>query len=81
MKKGRRGPSKMTKGMAMHRTAESMLPEDERIFFDPYAIHFVNHEIIRFAAAHPKEAKAKVEEMEILFPCLGNSIRARVRYL
>lgn len=74
------GPSKMAEGIAMHRVAESMLPENERIFYDPYAIHFVNPEILKYAAEHPKEAEKKLEEMEQMFPGLGNSIRARVRY-
>jgi len=76
----KKGASFMAEGMAMHRTAESMLPEHERICYDPYAIHFVNPEILKFAADHPQEAQSKVEEMEQLFPGLGNSIRARVRY-
>jgi methyltransferase (TIGR00027 family) len=75
-----KGPSKMAEGMALHRTAESMLPEGDRICYDPYAVHFVNPEILKFAEAHPAEAQAKLEEMEALFPGLGNSIRARVRY-
>ena len=70
----------MAEGIAMHRTAESMLPEDERIFSDPYAIHFINPEILKFAAEHPEEAKIKLEAMEKMFPGLGNSIRARVRF-
>jgi methyltransferase (TIGR00027 family) len=73
-------PSRMAEGMAMHRLAETMLPEDVRIFSDPYAAHFVNPEILKFAAEHPRDAELKVQEMENLFPGLGNSIRARVKY-
>lgn len=76
----KKSPSKMAEGIAMHRVAESMLPENERIFYDPYAIHFINPEILKYAAEHPKEAEKKLEEMEQMFPGLGNSIRARVRY-
>ncbi len=76
----REGPSRMAEGMAMQRAAESMLPEGERICYDPYAIRFVNPEILKYAAAHPAEATAKLREMERLFPGLDNSIRARVRY-
>ena len=47
-----KGPSKMAEGMALHRTAESMLPEGDRICYDPYAVHFVNPEILKFAEAH-----------------------------
>lgn len=70
----------MAEGIAMHRAAESMLPEDERICYDPYAFRFINPEILKFAAAHPAEAEAKLEEMEERLPGLSNSIRARVRY-
>lgn len=70
----------MAEGIAMHRFAESMLPENERIFYDPYAIHFVNPEILKYAAEHPKEAKKKLEEMEEMLPGLANSIKARVKY-
>lgn len=70
----------MAEGMAMHRLAETMLPEDVRIFSDPYAVHFINPEILKFAAEHPREAEQKVQEMENQFPGLGNSIRARVSY-
>nr|WP_319537682.1 class I SAM-dependent methyltransferase [uncultured Methanospirillum sp.] len=73
-------PSRMAEGMAMHRLSETMLPEDVRIFSDPYAVHFINPEILKFAAEHPREAEKKVQEMENLFPGLGNSIRARVKY-
>lgn len=75
-----KGPSKMAEGIAMHRAAESMLPIDERIFYDPYAVLFIDPQILKFSVEHPKEAKEKVEAMEKLFPGLGNSIRARVRY-
>lgn len=73
-------PCRMAEGMAMHRYAETMLPEDVRVFSDPYAVHFINPEILKFAAEHPREAEQKVQEMENQFPGLGNSIRARVKY-
>lgn len=76
----RQGPSKMAEGMAMQRFEESSKGEDERICFDPYAIHFINPEIIEFGIKHPEEAKTKVEEMENLLPGLSNSIIVRVRY-
>jgi methyltransferase (TIGR00027 family) len=57
-----------------------MRPEGERICYDPYAYRFIDPAILRFAAEHPKEAAAKYAEMEQLFPGLGNSIRARVRF-
>lgn len=73
-------PSRMAGGMAIHRAHESMKPENERICYDPYAYRFVDPAIIRFEAEHPEEAAAQYTEIERLFPGLGNSIRARVRF-
>ena len=70
----------MAEGIAMHRFSESSKPEDERICYDPYAIHFISPKIIEFGIKHPEEAKARVEHMENLFPGLSSSIIARVRY-
>lgn len=74
------GPSKMAEMIALHRVAESALPEGERICYDPYAVHFVDQETLRFARNNPEKTKATREHYECLFPGLGNSIRARVRY-
>ncbi|MEN6552757.1 MAG: class I SAM-dependent methyltransferase [Methanobacterium sp.] len=76
----RENPSKMAEGIAMQRFGESAKPENERICHDPYAVHFISPEIIKFGMEHPKEAKEKVEQMEKLFPGLSSSIMARVRY-
>ncbi len=62
------GPSKMAEGIALQRFAESKLPEDRRIFYDPYA------------KQNPLQAKALAEEYEKKMPGWSNSIRARVRY-
>lgn len=79
-KVNRENPSKMAEGIAMHRFSESSKPEDERICYDPYAIHFISPKIIEFGIKHPEEAKARIEHMENLFPGLSSSIIARVRY-
>jgi len=76
----RENPSKMAEGIAMQRFGESAKPECERICYDPYAVHFISPEIIKFGMEHPKEAKEKIEQMEKLFPGLSSSIMARVRY-
>lgn len=76
----KKGSSKMAEGIALHRVDESNKSEEERIFYDPYAVHFVNPAILEYAEKYPEQAKAAVEQMERLFPGLGNSIRARVRY-
>ena len=76
----RKGSSKMAELIALHRVAESALPEGERICYDPYAVHFVDPEILEFARKNPEKTKAMREHYERLFPGLGNAIRARVRY-
>lgn len=73
-------PSKMAELIALHRVAESAFPEGERICYDPYAVHFVDQETLRFARKNPEKTKAMREHYERLFPGIGNSIRARVRY-
>lgn len=76
----RKGPSKMAELIALHRVAESALPEGQRICYDPYAVHFVDPEVLEFARKNPEKTKAMREHYERLFPGLGNSIKARVRY-
>ncbi|MDQ1275776.1 MAG: hypothetical protein QG610_1351 [Euryarchaeota archaeon] len=76
----RKGSSKMAELIALHRVAESRKPEGERICYDPYAVYFVDPETLAFAASNPEKAKEMSEYYESLFPGLGNSIRARVRY-
>ncbi|MGF7118758.1 SAM-dependent methyltransferase [Methanobacterium oryzae] len=79
-KVNRENPSQMAEGIAMQRFGESNKPEDERICYDPYAIHFIRPEIIEFGMKHPEEAKAKIEQTERQFLGLSSSIMARVRY-
>ncbi|OPY49444.1 MAG: Leucine carboxyl methyltransferase [Methanosaeta sp. PtaU1.Bin060] len=74
------GPSKMAEAIAIHRLAESAKPEDERICYDPYAVHFISPEILEFRAKNPEKAKALSEHYERLFSGFDNSVRARVRY-
>ncbi len=76
----REKPSKMAEGIAMQRFGESSKPEDERICYDPYAMHFISSEIIEFGMKHPEEAKELIENTERRFPGLSSSIMARVRY-
>jgi methyltransferase (TIGR00027 family) len=70
----------MAELIALHRVAESAKPEGERICYDPYAIYFVDPETIEFARKNPEKTKEMRDHYERLFPGLGNSIRARVRY-
>ncbi|MEN6342706.1 MAG: class I SAM-dependent methyltransferase [Methanospirillum sp.] len=74
------GPREMAEGIALQRYAESNLPADERIFFDPLAVHFIDPRKIAWARDHPAETRAMVEELERTTPGWSNSIRARVRY-
>ena len=76
----RESPSKMAEGIAMQRFVESSKNKDERICYDPYAVHFISPQIIEYGIKHPKEAQAKVDQMEKLFPGLSSSIIARVKY-
>jgi methyltransferase (TIGR00027 family) len=76
----RKGSSKMAELIALHRVAESALPEGQRICYDPYAVHFVDPETLEFARKNPEKTKAMREHYERLFPGLSSSIRARVRY-
>nr|WP_321352998.1 class I SAM-dependent methyltransferase [uncultured Methanoregula sp.] len=73
-------PSVMAEGIALQRMAESRLPEDIRIFFDPYAVRFINPAKLVWAKKHPAEVQAMVEALDQQTPGWNNSIRARVRY-
>lgn len=76
----REDPSKMAEEIAFHRVVEMFMPEDEKIFSDPYAIRFVNPEMLENMAKNPVETQKKSEELEKLFPGVHNSIIARVKY-
>lgn len=80
MEVDRENASKMAEEIAFHRVVEMFMPEDERIFGDPYAIRFVNPEMLEYLAKNPVEAQKKSEELEKLFPGVHNSIVARVKY-
>jgi methyltransferase (TIGR00027 family) len=70
----------MAEGIALQRFAETMLPEDQRIFSDPYAIHFINPAMLAWGRDHPAEVSAMREEIERKMPGWGNAIRGRIRY-
>ena len=74
------GPREMAEGIALQRYAESILPGDERIFFDPLAVHFIDPAKLEWARDHPAETRAMAEDLERRMPGWSNSIRARVRY-
>lgn len=79
-KKAPGDPSAIAEGIALQRMAESRLPEDIRIFFDPYAVRFIDPAKLAWAQEHPAEVRAMVEVLDQQMPGWNNSIRARVRY-
>jgi methyltransferase (TIGR00027 family) len=80
MSKRRKGPSKTAEMIALIRAAESRKPENERLFYDPYAIRFASKETLEFAAKHPEEAKALAEKLDQFMPGVNNSLLARIRF-
>lgn len=78
--KGHTGPSVMAEGIALQRLAETMLPEDIRIFSDPYAAYFIDPVKMAWAREHPEETMKIAEEIERAMPGWSNAIRGRIRY-
>jgi methyltransferase (TIGR00027 family) len=79
----RKGPSQTAEYAAAGRAIESIKPEDERICYDPYAIHFIGKEFLRYfelLSRNPESAKAIMGQFERLYPGVYNSTVARVRY-
>jgi len=72
--------SLMAEGIALQRFAETILPEDVRIFSDPYAIRFLDPVKVAWAKEHPAEARALAAEIERKMPGWSNAIRGRIRY-
>lgn len=70
----------MAEGIALQRMAESNQPEDIRIFYDPYAVRFVDPAKLAWAEENPAAVKAMIEALDQQMPGWNNSIRARVRY-
>lgn len=65
---------------AMLRAYESLRPEGERIFNDPYAIHFLPE---RFSAIEDKDVQMEqtISQWESLFPGVSSAIVARARFI
>ena len=75
------GPgSKTAIGVLLARFFESQKPEGERICHDPYAIYFINPDILEFVRNNPDKAKADAERYERFLPGMVNSGLVRVRY-
>ncbi|MHC1754407.1 MAG: class I SAM-dependent methyltransferase [Methanosarcina sp.] len=76
----KRPNSNTAEGIALHRLRELVRPESERICYDPYAIYFINPEILEFIRNNPDKARAETERYDRFLPGAVNSIVARVRY-
>ena len=64
---------------ASHRAAESFKPENERICYDPFAIHFLSPAIMEIVK-DPVKLKAFSQQAGPLAQAMGTLIRLRVRY-
>lgn len=59
---------------------ESRRPEEERIYYDPYAVNFISRETMEYYNSHTAEARATLEQSERLVPGVGISCLVRARY-
>lgn len=75
-----RSPSKTAETLAIIRAMESRRPEEERIYYDPYAFLFISRETIEYYSSHTAEARAVLEQSERLVPGVGVSCLVRARY-
>jgi methyltransferase (TIGR00027 family) len=66
--------------VAWARWEESQKLEGERICYDPYAVHFISPEILKWIASNPDKIKATREQYDRILPGVQNSIVARVRF-
>lgn len=67
--------------LALIRAKESTLKPDERICFDPYAIRFVNPNLLQILARMPPEKSKEMQDIyENQFPGHKNALIARVRF-
>jgi methyltransferase (TIGR00027 family) len=73
-------PSKMAEVVTLVRVGESEKPEDERICYDPYAIHFISPQMLEYMTKNPEQYKAEEKRIDNALPGYRNSTVARVRY-
>lgn len=79
LKENLKEPNPTAEFVASHRAAESLKPENERICYDPYAIHFLNPETLEIIN-DPVKLKAITEMAGPIGQEMGTSLRVRVRY-
>ena len=75
-----RDPRKMALQIAGLRANETHLPEDERVFEDPYAEWFFP-EAVRRMLQDPVRVKAERARYESIMPGVNGAIVARIRYI
>ena len=62
------------------RASETHLPEDERVFNDPYAEYFLNDEM-REGLGDLDKVRAAISQYEQIMPGVNGAIVARVRFI
>lgn len=72
-------PSATAELVASHRAAESFKPVNERICYDPYAIHFLSPETLEILK-DPIKMRAITEQVGPIGQEMSTSLRVRVRY-
>ena len=75
-----RDPRKMALQIAGLRASETHLPEDERVFNDPYAEYFLTDEM-REGLRDLDQVRAAIGQYEQMMPGVNGAIAARVRYI
>jgi methyltransferase (TIGR00027 family) len=75
-----RDPRKMALQIAAVRANETQLPENERVFEDPYAQYFFPQEI-REQFKDAASARAERDKYEQLMPGMNGAIVARIRFI
>ncbi|MGB5745547.1 MAG: SAM-dependent methyltransferase [Desulfobacterales bacterium] len=73
-------PRKMATQIAGVRASETQLPEDERVFTDPYAEYFLSDEI-REGLRDLDKVRAAISQYEQVMPGVNGAIVARVRFI
>ena len=75
-----RDPRKMAAQIAGLRASETYLPEDERVFTDPYAEFFLDDEM-REGLHDADKVRAAIAQYEQMMPGVNGAIVARVRFI
>lgn len=74
MSENMKSPSKTAEEVTLIRIIESTKPEDERICYDPLAVHFIGSKTLKLLQKNPEKEKQNV------LKGVANTIAARVRY-